>query len=239
MSVFKLKEFDIVQQHSAMKVGTDSVLLGSLLETENPQNILDIGTGTGLLALMLAQRYKDARIDAVEIDEEAFAEATQNAQQSKWRDRVNMFHQSLQDFARQSTHQYDLIVSNPPYYEVENHYGIEAQNRSHARHTATLSFDELLENIAKLLITDGRCWMVLPKKEGELVVEKARAFGLCLVHQIFVFPNPNKPFNRLVFCLAKTQQETILASFYIKDESGHYSQQYKDATMPFLLWNKQ
>lgn len=239
MSVFKFKEFSIVQQYSAMKVGTDSVLLGALLQAQHPQSILDIGTGTGLLALMMAQRFHLANIDAVEIDELAFAEATQNARQSNWKDRVTVFHQSLQAFANQSTtYQYDLIVSNPPYYEVENHFGIEEQSRSHARHTATLSFDELLENIYRLLTTQGKCWMVLPKIEGELVVEKAKLAGLFLVHQIEVFPNAKKSYNRMIFCLSKKQEETKKESFYIKDGDGNYSQQYKEATMPFLLWSK-
>lgn len=238
MSVFKFKEFDIVQENSAMKVGTDSVLLGALLQEQYPQQILDIGTGTGLLALMMAQRFKDAGIDAVEIEKQAFVEATYNAQQSKWKNRVKVVHQSLQDFAGQSTYQYDLIVTNPPYYEVENHFGIEEQSRSHARHTATLSFDELLANVILLLAKQGRCWMVLPKTEGELVIEKAKVLGLFFVHKITVYPNPDKPFNRLIFCLSKTQEKIRNESFYIKDERGNYSQQYKDATMPFLLWNK-
>lgn len=238
MAVFKFKEFEVFQQNSAMKVGTDSVLLGALLQAQEPQTILDIGTGTGLLALMMAQRFNDASIDAVEIEEQAFVEATKNAAQSKWKVRVKVFHQSLQNFANQSLHPYDLIVCNPPYYEAENHFGIEVQSRSHARHTVTLSFDELLDNLYKLLTVEGRCWMVLPKTEAELFVEKAKVIGLFLTHHIAVYPNPNKAFNRLIFCLSKTPEEMSKETLFIKDEQGNYSQQYKDATMPFLLWNK-
>ncbi|MES2779088.1 MAG: methyltransferase [Bacteroidota bacterium] len=238
MSVFKFKEFDIVQQHSAMKVGTDSVLLGSLLKAASPNKVLDIGTGTGLLALMMAQRFVDALIDAVEIDDQAFEEAAQNITQSKWNTRIKVFHQSLQNFTNQSTGEYDVIVSNPPYYEVEKHYSIGAKNRSHARHTATLSFDELLQNIQQLLTIEGKCWMVLPKTEGALVISKAVMLGLFCVYQIDVYPNTSKPCNRVIFCLSKTQHKTEKDSFFIKDEQGQYSQQYKEVTMSFLLWNK-
>lgn len=237
MAVFKFKAFDVVQQQSAMKVGTDSVLLGALVSSNFPKQILDIGTGTGLLALMMAQRFEEAKIEAIEIDEQAVEEATFNVDQSKWRERVDVFHQSLQDFAARSKQQFDLIVSNPPYYEVENQFNITAQNRLQARHTATLSFDELLQNVSKLLSEQGTCWMVLPATESGLVLNKAEQIGLYCTHRIYIYPNPAKPFNRLVFCLAKSRQTILEEQFFIKDEQGAYSQQYREVTMPFLLWN--
>lgn len=237
MSVFRFKQFEVKQSDSAMKVGTDSVLLGSLLQAHYPQRILDIGTGTGLLALMMAQRFDEALIDAVEIEEMAFAEATQNAVQSIFSNRIKIVHQSLQEYSHSNRDTYDLIVSNPPYYEVENSFGIEAKSRSHARHTTTLSFDELLEAILKLLSEKGWCWMILPKQEAERVIEKGVALGLTCCHEIHIFPTPSKSFNRIIFCLTKGHSENIIHSFYIKDEHGQYSQSYKEVTLPFLLWN--
>jgi tRNA1Val (adenine37-N6)-methyltransferase len=238
MTVFRFKQFAVKQTDSAMKVGTDSVLLGSLVKAKYPKRILDMGTGTGLLALMMAQRFNEALIDAVEIEEKAFAEATYNATQSVFANRIKVVHQSVQEFAHTRDEKYDLIVSNPPYYEAENSFGIEAKSRSHARHTTTLSFDELLQAILKLLSENGSCWMILPKPQAERIITKAVALGLMCCHEIHVFPTRTKPHNRIIFCLTRTHSEKITQSFYIKGEHLQYSQSYKEVTLPFLLWNE-
>lgn len=237
MTVFRFKQFAVKQTDSAMKVGTDSVLLGSLVKAHYPQRILDMGTGNGLLALMMAQRFNEALIDAVEIEEKAFAEATYNTTQSVFSNRIKVVHQSVQEYAHTRDEKYDLIVSNPPYYEVENSFGIEAKSRSHARHTTTLSFDELLEAILKLLSEKGSCWMILPKQEAERLLAKAVELGLMCCHEIHIFPTTTKPYNRVIFCLTRMHLENRIESFYIKDEHGQYSQSYKEVTLPFLLWN--
>lgn len=218
-----------------MKVGTDSVLLGSLLEAEDPQHILDIGTGTGLLALMLAQRFEQSIIDAVEIDNGAVAEALFNVRESKWNDRITVHHQSLQVFESESK-KYDLIVSNPPYYKSENNYKIDTEQRSKARQTETLSFDDLVKAVAHLLTDQGICWMVLPAIESELLFTKAREAGLYPNHQIFVHAKLSKAFNRVIFSLTKAKGELQKSTFVIYQEDGTYTQQYTKATMPFLLW---
>jgi tRNA1Val (adenine37-N6)-methyltransferase len=237
MSVFRFKQFDVVQQDSAMKVGTDSVLLGSLLQASSPLSILDIGTGTGLLALMMAQRFPEAMIDAVEIEEKAFAEARHNADQSSFANRVNVHHQSVQEYAALTQHTYNLIVSNPPYYETENSFSIQVENRSHARHTVSLSFDALLKSISKLLSEEGKCWMILPTMEAERVMTKAEQSGLHSIHQIAVYPNPKKASNRTIFCLTKSRTQNIRETFVIKNEQGVYTDSYREETGPFLLWN--
>lgn len=237
MTVFRFKQFEVKQSESAMKVGTDSVLLGSLVKAYYPKRILDMGTGTGLLALMMAQRFEEAVIDAVEIEEKAFAEATYNATQSVFANRIKVVHQSVQEFAQTTDEKYDLIVSNPPYYEVENSFGIETKSRSHARHTTALSFDELLQSILKLLSEKGSCWMILPKQEAERIIQKSVALGLMCCYEIHIFPTINKPSNRIIFCLTRLHSEKIIESFYIQDKYGQYSQSYKEVTLPFLLWN--
>ena len=139
MSDFVFKHFTVRQQHSAMKIGTDSVLLGCLVEINHSTRILDIGTGTGLLALMLAQR-SNANIVAVEVDELAAMEATFNFKQSKWAHRITLHHKSIQQFSKEQHPKFDLIVSNPPYYAIQQHSAIAQKTRSIARHTNLLSY---------------------------------------------------------------------------------------------------
>lgn len=237
MSIFRFKQFIVSQSHAAMKVGTDSVLLGSLLEADSPQRILDIGTGTGLLALMMAQRFPSATIDAVEIDADAVKDAVFNFAQSPWSDRLVLYHQPFQDRVPQSE-LYDLIVSNPPYYEVENQYKILANQRAQARHTQDLSFETLLEGIKTLLSENGCCWMVLPKQESEILIEKAQQKGLYLNKLVSIFPKQSKPCNRVVFMLSKKQQPVHTSDLYIYEETGEYTNEYFRYTEPFLLWNK-
>lgn len=220
-----------------MKVGTDSVLLGSLLETNPPQQILDIGTGTGLLALMMAQRFATATIDAIEIDTATANEAQFNFNKSKWHKRIFVHNKALQLFTEHAK-KYDLIVSNPPYYPAEDHYKIDEQQRSQARQTQSLSFDDLLAGVNRLLGEEGICWMVLPTQEAEVLITKAITNGLFVSKQILIHSKLSKPYNRVVFSLNKKVTEMDQTTFVIYEEDGSYTQQYKETTMPFLLWRK-
>ncbi len=147
MSNFQFKEFTIQQEKTAMKVGTDSILLGSWVALDTENSILDIGTGTGLLALMLAQRSDALTIDAVEINEEAYIEAVTNFENSPWGDRLFCYHASIQEFATEIDEKYDLIVANPPYFDPSK----IISSRSIARQTHTLTHMVLLKNTKKLL----------------------------------------------------------------------------------------
>jgi tRNA1Val (adenine37-N6)-methyltransferase len=235
MSVFAFKQFSVKQSDAAMKVGTDSVLLGCLLEANHPGTTLDIGTGTGLLALMMAQRFEKTRVDAVEIDDRAAREATYNAKQSQWSERIHVFCRSFQSLTDHPK-TYDLIVSNPPYYEVEHQYVIQTANRSTARHTGALAFEDLLKGIKQLLHEDGSCWMVLPKATYELVSQQAKQIGLFTVTAIQLFSKASKPYNRVIFQLQQKDRTCIVHSFVIYEEDGTYTEEYKIATKPFLLW---
>lgn len=235
MSVFQFKQFAIKQSHSAMKVGTDSVLLGCMLEAEIPQRILDIGTGTGLLALMMAQRFQSALIDAIEIDENAAEEARFNCKQSNWSNRLTVTNIAFQDWAANGV-LYDLIVSNPPYYETENHFTIEAGQRLQARQTISLSFDMLLNGIVKVLSDTGCCWMVLPKNESEIVADKAKEVGLFVTKRIGIHSKKSKPENRVVFQLSKQANTMEESDFTIYEEAGGYTNEYFTVTRAFLLW---
>ncbi|MEE0972800.1 MAG: methyltransferase, partial [Paludibacteraceae bacterium] len=156
-SFFRFKQFTVYQDRCAMKVGTDGVLLGVLADVSKATRILDIGTGTGLIALMLAQRQKDAHVDAIEIDEQAAQQAQENIAQSPFC-YIHVHTTALQ--AYNSTQPYDLIVSNPPYF-VDS---LKAPNaaRNLARHTDSLSFADLLQGAERLLHNDGCFWVILP-----------------------------------------------------------------------------
>jgi tRNA1Val (adenine37-N6)-methyltransferase len=237
MTVFAFKQFSVKQSDAAMKVGTDSVLLGSLLKADEPLQILDIGTGTGLLALMMAQRFGAAQIDAVEIDDGAAEEARYNIAQSEWVHRMTVTNQAFQEFGVVQK-QYDLIVSNPPYYEAGNHFSIEKEQRSRARHTGSLSFEDLLTGIRHLLSPAGICWMVLPVEAYERIKPVILGKGLFISEQIAIYPKVGKECNRIVFCLTRENKDLHQRNFWIYRDDGQYTPEYKNCTYPFLLWRE-
>jgi tRNA1Val (adenine37-N6)-methyltransferase len=238
MSVFRFKQFEVKQSDSAMKVGTDSVLLGCLAEQAGTSAILDIGTGTGLLCLMMTQRFPHAIIDAVEIDASAYEEAKLNAEQSPWNDRITIHHQSFQDFENAAAKKYDLIISNPPYYKASGNIKIADVSRSNARHDGELPFEALLKGCSSLLQNEGSCWFVLPIQEAEWLVAACSTCGLYLNQRISIFPKRSKEANRVVLALGKTQQPLIEKRITIYNEDGSYTQEYFELTQEFLLWEK-
>ncbi len=163
---FKFKQFTIKQDKTAMKVGTDGVLLGAWVSLElKPFSVLDIGAGTGLIALMLAQRSNAELIDAVELNNEAFEEAVDNFENSDWGDRLFCYHTSLQEFTNEIEEKYDLIISNPPFYTST--YKELPNERAMARHTESLSYSELLSSVSKLLSEEGSCAFIIAYNEEE------------------------------------------------------------------------
>lgn len=161
MSVFKFKKFSIIQEKSAMKVGTDGVLLGCWVSCEKANNILDIGCGTGLITLMLGQRILIGNVTGIEIDKIASQEAQLNISNSDWKERIEIKHTSLQEFTSQL--KFDLIVSNPPFFPQNK----SQQSRDIARHTNRLSFEDLIDNAAKLLTKKGIFSVIIPKDSEE------------------------------------------------------------------------
>lgn len=163
---FKFKQFTIEQDQCAMKIGTDGVLLGAWVSLKNnPQNILDIGTGTGVISLILAQRSNANNIEAVEIDDDAYEQATTNFENSSWADRLFCYHASIQEFASEMNDEepYDLIISNPPFYTDD--YKTQNNARDLARFTDALPFQHLIVCVAHLLSNNGRFVVIIPKKE--------------------------------------------------------------------------
>ena len=230
---FQFKQFKINQEKSAMKVGTDGILLGAWANVSNARNILDIGTGTGLIALMLAQRTS-AKIHGIEIEEKAFIEAVNNVKLSPWDNRINIQHVSFQEFVETNILKFDAIVSNPPYFD--NSLKPKNNLRGKARHTETLTCSELIAGVDKLLASEGCFNVILPTKRAIDFISQARASALFLKRLKTVKPNEKKETNRYLMEFQKkktTLQESSLTIY--KNEVAEYSDDYKMLTKDFYL----
>jgi tRNA1Val (adenine37-N6)-methyltransferase len=235
-NTFAFKKFTIVQDKCAMKIGTDAVLLGSWVKTYGVRSVLDIGTGTGVIALMIAQKC-GAEIDAIEIDHDSAEQARFNAAQSPWNERVHVQNISLQDFVKIHDGKYDLIVSNPPYF-VDSLLSSEA-NRTAARHTVHLTFEELISCAVKLLSKEGKFNVILPVKEGEQFVDIALKHGLYLRRLMRVRSSPGKADKRWLMQFGFTKKEQISDSALVMESDPQvrhsYTQEYKELTKDYYL----
>lgn len=228
---FSFKQFTIYQDKCAMKVGTDGVLLGVLAQVETAQSVLDIGTGTGLVALMLAQRNPTTCIDAIEIDADAAAQATQNVAQSPWK-HINIQAVSLQDYAPNK--QYSLIVSNPPYFV--NSLKAPQVARNTARHTDTLSFADLLAGVNRLLLPLGTFWVILPHDAEAAFCTLAAQQALYPYQKVHVFPRADKPAKRIVMGFVRGKTSCAEQDLVIENEQRHsYTPAFAQLTAPFYL----
>lgn len=231
---FRFKQFTIEQSDTVMKVNTDGVLLGAWSPVSAYERILDVGTGTGVIALMLAQRSTDAKIDAVELDERSAKQAEHNVKKSRWSNRISVIHTSFQQFAEKSHEQYELIVSNPPYF-------VDAllphdEKRLLSRHTEALSYDELLDGAVKLLHKDGCMSVILPYVEGNVFIAKAAAVGLYCIHKTNVYPFMGKPVKRLLLNFSRRAEPHCESSLFIHlPKSTDYTPEYKTLTKDFYL----
>ena len=227
---FEFKQFRIEQQLSAMKVGTDGVLLGSWAALKDARRILDVGTGTGLIALMLAQR-SEARIDAVEIDVTASDEAKFNFEQSAWSKRLSLINIDFWQFSGSSDYTYDLIVSNPPFFV--NSLKTNNAALSVARHNDMLSFNQLILGSRKLLADSGRLCIVLPYQSFADFRESARLAGFYLHHLTTVIPKPGKVAKRVLMEFSLEAGFPVEDTLTIMDSDGAYTLDYKILTAPF------
>ncbi len=227
---FEFKQFRIEQHKSAMKVGTDGVLLGAWTPVNEDRRILDIGTGTGLIALMLAQR-SDAIIDAVEIDERACEEAKFNFEQSPWSDRLKVYNTDFQVFANLPCEPYDLIISNPPFFV--NSLKTRNEALSVARHNDLLSFDQLIIGAGKLLSNTGRFCIIIPFLSSVDFRESARLAGFYLRQQTQVIPKSGRSPKRILLEFTVEPGYPVENELVILDENGCYTEAYKTLTSPY------
>ena len=229
---FQFKQFRIEQQRSAMKVGIDGILLGAWADVHNCSTILDIGTGTGLMALMLAQRSQ-AQITAIEIEKNAAEEAAENVAASLWKSRVEVANISLQNFAVETTSQFDLIISNPPFFRNSLKAGTES--RSLARHTDSLPNEMLLKITSNLLSEEGRCAFIFPKAALEEIANLAKLNRLYLKRILMVAPNENKTANRVLVEMNKKECSTETDRLLIYNNDGSWNETFKMLTRDYYL----
>ena len=228
MSVFRFKEFSIIQDRSAMKVGTDAMLLGSLISPNISGNCLEIGTGTGVISLMLLQRSPELFITAIDIDQESLEEAIQNFENSPWKNRIEGIHCDFLEY--HPTNKFDLIVSNPPYFE--NGLLNVSKRKATSRHEACLPLINLFEKSSKLLSSEGLFWLILPFETASKWKIRAIEFGLFCKEEITIYGKPNLP-KRTVLCFSKKETEYIQKELIIRNEDNSYTDEYKILTLDF------
>jgi len=227
---FEFKQFRIEQEKAAMKVGTDGVLLGAWAPVKDALRILDVGTGTGLITLMLAQR-SNAWIDAVEINKLACEEAEFNFAQSAWNDRLKIFNTDFREFADLPCEPYDLIVSNPPYFV--NSLKTKNAALSVARHDELLSFGQLIIGAQKLLNKTGRFCVIIPFTSCTDFRESARLAGFYLRQLTRIIPKYGRSPKRVLLEFTIEPGYPVENEFTILDENGYFTDNYKTLTSPF------
>jgi tRNA1Val (adenine37-N6)-methyltransferase len=233
--MFKFKQFSINQDKTAMKVGTDGVLLGAWTPTNhNPFSILDIGTGTGLIALMLAQRTTAEQIDALEIDEDAYEQAVDNFENSPWYDRLFCFHAGLDEFIEEPEDEYDLIVSNPPFHAED--YKTENEQRDLARFQEAMPFEDLVEAADLLLSENGILAVIIPYKEESRFIALAKDFDLFPTKITHVKGTPTSELKRSLLAFSRHEITDILTDELVIETDRHiYTPEYISLTKDFYL----
>mgnify|MGYP000553028493 CR=1 FL=1 len=235
MSQFQFKQFSLEQDRCAMKIGTDGVLLGAWAPlSHQPFSILDIGTGTGIIALMLAQRSNAEQIDALEIEENAYEQATDNFEASPWNERLFCFHAGLDEFMEEPEDEYDLIVSNPPFY-AEDYKTNDAQ-RDLARFQDALPFEDIIEAADLLLSENGILAVIIPFKEEARFLTLANEFELYPTQITRVKGTHTTDIKRSLLALSRNTIENPLINELIIEIGRHeYTPEYIDLTKDFYL----
>jgi tRNA1Val (adenine37-N6)-methyltransferase len=234
-SYFKFKQFTIHQDKCAMKVCTDACLFGALLPP-NPLkgecHVLDIGTGTGLLSLMIAQKSNEVKIDAVEIDTQAAAQATGNIAASPWADRIHVFNEDILTY--RSGEKYDCIISNPPFFEDDLQSADEAKNN--AKHDTALNLLQLLQVVNGKLAKDGFFAVLLPYHRVRYFIAEAEKTGLHVSKQIFVKQTLKHKFFRGILFFSRKQTEPQLSEIIIRDTQHNYTPEFAAALKDYYLF---
>ena len=232
--VFKFKQFEVEQDKCAMKIGTDAVLLGAWCPLQtNPNTILDIGAGTGIISLLLAQRSLATQIDAIEIEENAFEQCTDNFENSVWSDRLFCFHAGLDEFVEDPEDEYDLIISNPPFY-TEN-FKSNTVNRNLARFEDALPFDDLVAAADLLLSENGLFVVIIPFTEVDKFVQLCDSVDLFLIKITHVKGTFKSKFKRSLLAFSRIDSELIQDELIIESSRHVYTKEYIELTKDFYL----
>jgi tRNA1Val (adenine37-N6)-methyltransferase len=229
---FSFKQFTIYQDKSAFKVGTDGVLLGASADITRVGTILDVGTGTGLIAIMLAQRC-NATIVAIEPDDSSFIQSCGNVKNCKWHNRIRVEHTRLQDF-NPEVDKFDLVVINPPYFN--NSIKNPDPHKSAARHNDNLTSADILFNTSRLLKEDGRLQVIMPFVEGSIFIAEANNFGFYCNTVLKIKPTPSSEIRRLILTFNRFQEKTTESFLTIEHGRRHeFTEEYINLTKDFYL----
>jgi tRNA1Val (adenine37-N6)-methyltransferase len=232
--MFRFKQFTVDQTGCAMKINTDGVLLGAIAAAEEPKTILDIGTGTGVIALMLAQKYPDAKIDAVEIEVVAAETAARNFAASPFADRVTVYALPFENYFSQfPERKYDLIVSNPPFY-IDSLKSPGAK-KALAKHADADFFETLIESTNRHLTAHGSCWLILPTGLAEVVISLAEAKHLFVEKMIHIQSYHDSVPHRVILQLALEKKSTEISNFTIYQAEKMYSDEYQHLLKPYFI----
>jgi len=233
--LFQFKQFTVNQDRCAMKVGTDGVLLGAWCPiANNPFSVLDIGAGTGIISLMLAQRSNAVQIDSIEIDDDAYEQCVENFENSPWSDRLFCFHAGLDEFMEEPEDEYDLIISNPPFYSED--YKSDNEQRDLARFQDALPFEDLIEAANVLLSENGIFAVIIPFKEEEKFIDLCAEVELFPVKVTRVKGTPTSEIKRSLLAFKRYELSVLTADELIIETARHqYTEDYITLTKDFYL----
>ena len=231
---FQFKQFSVAQDRCEMKVGTDAVLLGAWSALDHmPNTILDIGSGTGILALIMAQRSTAELIDALEIDADAYEQCVRNFETSDWGDRLFCYHASLKEFVDKIEDTYDLIISNPPFYK--DNFKSKNEVRNKARFEDALPFKELLTSASKLLSVTGQLNVIIPFSEEINFISLAKNVNLYPIRILRVRGLEESPVKRSLISFTFQENKIEVSELTIEITRHHYTQEYINLTKDFYL----
>lgn len=233
--MFQFKQFSVQDDKAAMKVGTDAVLLGAWCPSNNQVNtILDIGTGTGIIALMLAQRTDAAQIDAFDIDENAYEQAAENFENSPWSDRLFCFHAGLDEFIDEPEDEYNLIVCNPPFYSED--YKSDNEQRNIARFQDAMPFEHLVDAANLLLSENGIFAVIIPYKDEDNFIDLCAAVELFPIKITRIRGSHSTPIVRSLLAFKRFEMQTLTADEIVIESNRHeYTDDYINLTKDFYL----
>lgn len=231
-SYFQFRQFKVEQDRSGMKITTDACLQGAYTSFPGAKRILDIGCGTGLLSLMLAQRHPEARIDAVEIEAGAFAQACDNIAASPWAERIKIHHLPIQAFS--SATAYELVIVNPPFYP--NHLSSPDQQRMQAHHNDSLSFQDLAKACKRLLAPEGICSILLPPRQAAEFSEMAKLEGLYPVQELEIRESQShRPHRKIQLYAHHATTSYATDTLIIRNEGGSYSESFRELLQDYYI----
>jgi len=229
---FSFKQFTICQDKSTFKVGTDGVLLGAVADISGVRSILDIGSGTGLISIMLAQRC-EAKITSIEPDRESFIQTCENVSCCEWNNRIKVENTDLQNFNPEQD-KFDLIITNPPYFS--DSLKSPDPRKSAARHNDSLTTDEILEGVLKFMKDDGHLQLIIPYVEGNVFIADAHKYGLYCNNILKIKPLPTSEIRRLILTFSRLRKKTVESFLTIEHGRRHeFTEEYINLTKDFYL----